>query len=49
MFAWVTIDIVVWGFITRYLNSMAGSRFDYVPSLLGAVLMGISSPGSCKG
>ena len=39
MFAWVTIDIVVWGFITRYLNSMAGGRFDYVPSLLGAVLM----------
>ena len=39
MFAWVTIDIIVWGFITRYLNSMAGGRFDYVPSLLGAVLM----------
>ncbi len=39
MFAWVAIDIVVWGFITRYLNSMAGGRFDYVPSLLGAVLM----------
>lgn len=39
MFAWVAIDIVVWGFITRYLNSMAGGRFNYVPSLLGAVLM----------
>jgi ABC-2 type transport system permease protein len=39
MFAWVAIDIVVWGFITRYLNSMAAGRFDYVPSLLGAVLM----------
>ncbi len=39
MFAWVGIDIVVWGFITRYLNSMAAGRFNYVPSLLGAVLM----------
>ena len=39
MFAWVAIDIVVWGFITRYLNSMAAGRFNFVPSLLGAVLM----------
>jgi ABC-2 type transport system permease protein len=39
MFAWVAIDIVMWGFITRYLNSMAAGRFNYVPSLLGAVLM----------
>jgi ABC-2 type transport system permease protein len=39
MFAWVTIDIVVWGFITRYLNTIAAGRMNYVPSLLGAVLM----------
>lgn len=39
LFAWVAIDIVVWGFITRYLNSMAAGRFNYVPSLLGAVLL----------
>ncbi|MGB6485885.1 MAG: ABC transporter permease [Steroidobacteraceae bacterium] len=39
MFAWVAIDIVVWGFITRYLNSMVAGRFNYVPSLLGAVLL----------
>ena len=39
MFAWVAIDIVMWGFTTRYLNSMAAGRFNYVPSLLGAVLM----------
>lgn len=38
-FAWVAIDIVLWGFITRYLNSLetAGTRF--VPTLLGAVLL----------
>ena len=36
---WVAIDIVLWGFITRYLNSVAGSRVDFVPLLLGAVLL----------
>jgi len=39
MFAWVAIDIVLWGFITRYLNSVTGPEFDFVPALLGAVLL----------
>src|ERR1700735_4639346 len=39
MFAWVAIDIVLWGFITRYLNSVTGSGYNFVPSLLGAVLL----------
>ena len=39
LFAWVAIDIVLWGFITRYLNSITGSRINFVASLLGAVLM----------
>ena len=39
MFVWVAVDIVVWGFITRYLNAVAVSRVDFVPSLLGAVLL----------
>jgi ABC-2 type transport system permease protein len=39
MFAWVAIDIVLWGFLTRYLNSVSGSGFNFVPSLLGAVLL----------
>jgi ABC-2 type transport system permease protein len=38
MFAWVAIDIVVWGFLTRYLNQVSGSGVNFVPSLLGAVL-----------
>jgi ABC-2 type transport system permease protein len=37
-FAWVAIDIVVWGFLTRYLNTVAGNHLNFVPSLLGAVL-----------
>lgn len=39
MFAWVGVDIVLWGFITRYLNSVSSPGFNFVPTLLGAVLM----------
>jgi ABC-2 type transport system permease protein len=39
LFGWVAIDIVLWGFITRYLNSVARSGFNFVPALLGAVLL----------
>ncbi|MEW6515588.1 MAG: ABC transporter permease [candidate division FCPU426 bacterium] len=39
LFAWVAIDIVLWGFITRYLNTVASPGFNFVPALLGAVLL----------
>jgi ABC-2 type transport system permease protein len=39
LFAWVAIDIVLWGFITRYLNTVASPGIDFVPMLLGAVLL----------
>lgn len=39
LFAWVAIDIVLWGFITKYLNSVTASGFNFVPILLGAVLL----------
>ena len=39
LFVWVALDIAVWGFITRYLNSIASPGFDFVPALLGAVLL----------
>ena len=39
MFVWVAIDIVLWGFITRYLNSVASAGFNFVPTFLGAVLL----------
>jgi ABC-2 type transport system permease protein len=39
LFAWVAIDVVLWGFITRYLNAVAGTGLDFVPLLLGAVLL----------
>lgn len=40
LFAWVAIDVVLWGFITRYLNSFSSSEgYNFVPALLGAVLL----------
>jgi len=39
LFAWVAIDIVLWGFITRYLNAVTSAGPDFVPLLLGAVLL----------
>ena len=39
LFVWVAVDIVLWGFITRYLNTVARSGFNFVPVLLGAVLL----------
>jgi ABC-2 type transport system permease protein len=36
--AWVGIDIVLWGFITRYLNAIVSTGLNFVPLLLGAVL-----------
>jgi ABC-2 type transport system permease protein len=39
MVTWVAIDIVLWGFITRYLNTVSGNGMDFVPTLLGGVLL----------
>lgn len=39
LFVWVAIDMVLWGFITKYLNEVAAARFNFVTVLLGAVLM----------
>src|SRR5688572_10159210 len=36
---WVAIDIVLWGFITKYLNTVASPTINFVPTLLGAVLL----------
>lgn len=36
---WVAVDILLWGFITRYLETVAASGFNFVATLLGAVLL----------
>jgi ABC-2 type transport system permease protein len=38
MIAWVAVDIVLWGFIARYLNSVTAAGINFTASLLGAVL-----------
>ncbi|HEX5580163.1 MAG TPA: hypothetical protein VFX39_01215, partial [Gemmatimonadaceae bacterium] len=38
LFIWVAIDIVLWGFITRYLDTVTSPDLGFVPVLLGAVL-----------
>ncbi len=39
LFAWVALDMVMWGFMTRYLNAVTTTGLDFVPTLLGAVLL----------
>ena len=39
LFAWVAVDIVLWGFITRYLDRVTGNGMNFAATLLGAVLL----------
>lgn len=39
LFAWVTVDMALWGFMTRYLNAVAAAGLDFVATMLGAVLL----------
>lgn len=39
LFAWVAIDIVLWGYITKFLSAVTSPNLDFVPMLLGAVLL----------
>jgi ABC-2 type transport system permease protein len=39
LFVWAAVDIVLWGFITRYLNAINPSGHNFIPTLLGAVLL----------
>ncbi len=39
LFAWVAVDMILWGFLTRYLNAFAAPGLNFVPVLLGAVLL----------
>jgi ABC-2 type transport system permease protein len=39
LFIWVAVDIVLWGFMTKYLNTVTTAGLDFVPVLLGAVLL----------
>lgn len=39
IFAWVFFDIVLWGFLTKYLGNLVGERIQFTPLFLGAILI----------
>ena len=39
IFIWTTIDVTLWGFISRYFGAVSGIKFGLIPILLGAVLL----------
>ena len=39
MFAWVAIDIILWGFISKYLTTITEKGDTFIPTMLGAVLL----------
>lgn len=38
LFSWVTVDMLLWGFMTKFLGGLAHTQYRFVPALLGAVL-----------
>lgn len=39
IFVWVVLDVVLWGFITKYLDSVGSSGVNFTSTLLGAVVL----------
>jgi ABC-2 type transport system permease protein len=39
LFVWAAIDIVLWGFITRFLNTITEATHNFVPIFLGGILL----------
>jgi ABC-2 type transport system permease protein len=39
IFVWAIMDIVLWGFITKYFNALGGPAFNLVTTLMGAVIL----------
>ena len=48
LFAWAAVDMVLWGFLTRYLNTVASAGFNFVPALLGAGSQGRFGDGGVR-
>jgi ABC-2 type transport system permease protein len=39
IFLWLLVDIVLWGFITKYLSSFGQTTFNFVTVILGAIIL----------
>jgi ABC-2 type transport system permease protein len=39
IFLWLIVDILQWGFISRYLGSLGQATFSYITVILGAIIL----------
>jgi ABC-2 type transport system permease protein len=39
IFLWLIIDVILWGFISRYLGSLGQDTFNFVTVILGAIIL----------
>jgi ABC-2 type transport system permease protein len=39
VFVWLIVDIVQWGFISRYVGTMGQATFDFLNVILGAIIL----------
>jgi ABC-2 type transport system permease protein len=39
LFAWVAVDVILWGFISKFLGNVSAAGLDFFAMLLGAVLL----------
>ncbi len=39
IFLWIIIDVVQWGFISKYLSSLGQNNFSYITVILGAIIL----------
>ena len=39
IFLWLIIDIIQWGFISRYLGSLGQATFSFITVILGAIIL----------
>jgi len=39
MFLWIILDIIQWGFITKYLGSFGNATFNFVTVILGSIIL----------
>jgi ABC-2 type transport system permease protein len=39
IFVWLIIDIILWGFISRYLSSLGHATFNFIAVIMGAIIL----------
>ena len=39
MFLWIIMDVILWGFITKYLGTFGGATFSFANIILGAIIL----------